>query len=148
MNLSFVVLGASMLIGSVLNRQMHLDRRGASIGFRCMETAGAGVVLVGLFPENSVPALHGTGAYLSFVFGNVAIIVLGCSLRVPLALRVFSLFLGGFALVALIPYASGHFLGLGNGGLERVVAYPQSVWLIVTGTYLLSSSRGKQALSV
>jgi hypothetical membrane protein len=147
MNVSFVLLGAFMLIGSVLNRQVHLGQRGASIGFRCMEIAGAGVVLVGLFPENSVPTLHGIGATLSFVFGNVAIIVLGCSLRLPFALRVFSLFLGVLALAALIPYASSQFLGLGNGGLERVVAFPQTVWLIVLGAYLLTSSHSEHAVS-
>jgi hypothetical membrane protein len=148
MNLSFVLLGAFMLIGSLLNRQVHLGQRAAAIGFRCMEIAGAGVVLVGLFPENSVPTLHGIGATLSFVFGNVGIIVLGWSLRLPLALRVFSLFLGGLALAALVAYASSHFLGLGNGGLERVVAFPQTVWLIVIGTYLLSSAHREHATSV
>lgn len=103
-------------------------------------------MLVGLFPENSVPALHGIGATLAFVFGNVAIVVLGWSLRLPVTLRVFSFFLGVLALGALVFYASSHFLGLGNGGIERVVAFPQTIWLIMTGTYMLSSSRGQHAL--
>lgn len=140
MNLSFVLLGASMLIGSLLIGHVYRNQRGASMGFGCMEIAGAGVALVGLFPENSVPALHGLGATLSFVFGNVSIVVLGCSLRLPLALRVFSVALGVLALVALVAYESSQSVGLGHGGLERVVAFPQSVWLIVIGVSMLASS--------
>jgi hypothetical membrane protein len=113
-----------------------------------MEIAGGGVVLVGLFPENSVPILHGIGATLSFVFGNIAILVLGQSLRLPLALRAFSLFFGVLALAALVAYESSHFVGLGHGGLERVVAYPQTIWVIVIGTYTLFSSHGEKELSL
>jgi hypothetical membrane protein len=148
MNGSVVLLGVSMLIGSLLNSEKLLNQRGALTGFRCMQIAGVGVVLVGLFPENTVPALHGLGATLAFLFGNISIIVLGCSLRLPWVLRTFSIFLGVVALVALAAYASSHFIGLGHGGLERVVAFPQTVWLIVIGAYLLSSLRGEEAPSV
>ena len=145
MNLSFLVLGAAMLFGSMLNRQTSLTRRGTSIGFRCMEVAGAGVALVGLFPENSVSAVHGFGAALAFVLGNIAIIVLGVTLRIPLVLRIMSVCLGVFALAALVAYASSHYFGLGEGGIERVVAYPQTVWLISTGAYMLSFFRRDQS---
>jgi len=148
MNLSFVVLGACMLFGSLLIRQAHFDGRGASIGFGCMEIAGVGVVLVGLFPENSIPTLHGLGATLSFLFGNVSIVVLGCSLKLPLILRVFSIFLGVLALAALIAYETSYSAGLGHGGLERVVAFPQSIWLIGMGAYLLSSDHREQPATV
>ena len=141
MNLSFLLLGATMLVGSMLNRQTNLTRRGTSIGFRCMEVAGAGVVVVGLFPENSVSALHGFGAALTFVLGNIAIIVLGVTLRIPLVLRVISVCLGVLALAALVAFANSHNVGIGEGGIERVVAYPQTVWLISTGAYMLRSLR-------
>ena len=148
MNLSFVVLGTTMLIGSMLIRQTNLAQRGTSIGFRCMEIAGAGAVMVGLFPEDSVSALHGLGAASAFVLGNVAIIVLGVSLELPVALRVISLCLGVLALATLVAYASSHFVGLGEGGIERVVAYPQTIWLIAVGGYLLWSSRRRRSPTV
>ena len=141
MNLSFVVLGATMVFGSMLIRQANLGQRGSSTGFRCMEIAGVGVVIVGLFPENSVSALHGLGAALAFVLGNIAIIVLGVTLKLPLMLRVISICLGVLALAALVTYASSHFVGLGEGGIERVVAFPQTIWLIALGAYLMWSSR-------
>jgi hypothetical membrane protein len=136
MNASFAVLGITMIAGSVLIWRRAGPGRSAAAGLALMAVSGAGVILVGLFPENSVPALHGTGAGLSFVAGNVGIIVVGQSL--PLALRLYSTVSGGAALVALGYFASGQYLGLGEGGLERVVAYPQTAWLIVTGLWLLS----------
>jgi hypothetical membrane protein len=146
MNLSFIALGVAMLIGSVLIRQTNPDNHGTSIGFRCMEIAAAGVILVGLFPENRISALHGIGATLAFVVGNVSVILLGMFWRIPAHLRVFSICLGVLALAALVAYTSSHFAGLGEGGMERVVAYPQTVWLVVIGAYLMPSSRRRQAL--
>ena len=147
MNLSFVLLGVAMLIGSLLNRQANLAQRRSSIGFASMEIAGAGAVLVGLFPENSVSALHGLGAALAFVLGNLAIIVLGATIKIPPLLRVVSVSLGVLALTALVGYASSHFVGLGQGGIERVVAFPQTVWLVVMGAYMLMELRRTPPLS-
>jgi hypothetical membrane protein len=147
MNASFVVLGAAMVAGSALiwRGRGRVAGWGAAAGLGLMGVSGAGVVLVGLFPENSVPALHGTGAGLSFVLGNVGIIVLGVAMRLPLGLRVYSFLSGAGALVALGCFASGRYLGLGEGGMERVVAYPQTAWLIVIGLYLLFAAQAPRA---
>ena len=137
MDASFVVLGLTMALGSACLLQQVPARRGTTIGVALMAAAGFGVILVGLFPENSVPEIHGTGAALSFLLGNAGIIVLGGSVSLPASLRVYSFLAGAIALAALGCFASGRYLGLGEGGLERVVAYPQTVWLIVTGLVLL-----------
>jgi hypothetical protein len=42
------------------------------------------------------------------------------------------------ALLALAAYASSHYLGLGEGGIERVVAYPQTICLAMIGCYLIA----------
>jgi hypothetical membrane protein len=139
MNASFVVLGAAMVAGSALIWSGHGRGggagRAAAAGLGLMGASGAGVVLVGLFPENSVPALHGTGAGLSFVLGNLGVIVVGWAF--PRPLRIYSAASGVVALAALGCFVGGRYLGLGEGGLERVVAYPQTAWLIVIGLYLL-----------
>jgi len=140
MNASFMVLGVTMIAGSVLLRHALPPTRARNLGFLFMAIAGFGVVVVGIFPENTVPALHGLGATLPFTIGNVGVIVLGLSLGPPRAIRLLSLTLGAIALAALTFYASSHYLGLGEGGIERVVAYPQTVWLIFLGGYLLTKS--------
>ena len=141
MNISFVVLGISMVAGSILVYQGFVGRRALTIGFWAFGLGGLGVVLVGLFPENTVPAFHGIGAALPFVIGNVGIIVLGFSLNVPTSLRRFTVLSGCVALIALGFYASNRYLDLGEGGIERVVAYPQTIWMIIIGVYGLTHSR-------
>ena len=141
MNLSFLVLGICMLVGSMLVYHRYDRSRSAQIGFGAFALGGLGVVLVGLFPENGVSALHGIGAALPFLIGNVGLVVLGVSLEVPRILRLVTLLAGVGALVALVFYASSLDLGLGDGGIERVVAYPQTLWMIVIGAYSLGASR-------
>jgi hypothetical membrane protein len=128
-----------MVLGSVLIRRQLGTGRWATAGLAMMVVSGLGVVIVGAFPENSVPALHGTGAGLSFVLGNVGIIILGLALGRPAPWRLYSLASGIIALAALGCFVSRQYLGLGEGGMERIVAYPQTVWLIVTGLYLLAA---------
>lgn len=143
MNLSFVTLGLTMIVGSIFLQHALKATRGGTTAFASMAIGGLGVVLVGLFPENTVSALHGIGAALPFLIGNAGVVVAGCSLQMPLTLRVYTLCTGAVALVSLGFYASTHYLGLGEGGIERVVAYPQTIWLIVFGAYLLFIRRNE-----
>jgi hypothetical membrane protein len=147
MDASFVVLGLTMVLGSAFLVQQVAPAPGTTTGLALMAGAGIGVILVGLFPENRVPAIHGTGAGISFLLGNAGIIVLGWSLTLPVPLRACSFLAGGVALLALGFFVSGHYLGLGEGGLERVVAYPQAVWLIAAGLGLLSARRRRLTLA-
>ncbi len=140
MNASFVVLGITMTLGSVLISRYFASGRASAAGFAAMAISGLGVIMVGFFPENSVPALHGLGAATPFVLGNVSLIILALSFKMPAVLRVYSFLSGVMALVGLVAYASSHYLGLGEGGMERVVAYPQTVCLVVIGFYLAARS--------
>ena len=144
MNVSFIVLGATMIAGSALIGETLPPTRARKLGFIFMTFAGVGVVVVGIFPENTVSALHGLGATLPFTLGNVGVIVLGLSLELPRVLRLVTLTLGVIALAALVFYASSHYLGLGEGGIERLVAYPQTLWLILLGGYLLRKGRERK----
>ena len=76
--------------------------------------------------------------------GNAALIVIATAPMLPIVLRVYSLLSGTLAILALVGYSSGHYLGLGEGGIERVVAYPQTVWLIEIGLFLLVRIRHLQ----
>jgi hypothetical membrane protein len=148
MNVSFIILGATMIAGSVLIGHALPPTRARKLGFSFLTIAGVGVVVVGIFPENTVSALHGLGATLPFTIGNVGVIVLGLSLALPRALRLVTLSLGTIALAALVFYASSHYLGLGEGGIERLVAYPQTVWLMLLGSYLLTQGRPTESTEV
>ena len=136
MNASFVVLGITMTVGSVLVSRYFTAGRASKSGFAAMAVSGLGVIMVGFFPENSVPALHGLGAAIPFVLGNASLVILALSLKMPARLRLYVLLSGVLALFGLVAYASSDDLVLFEGVIERVVAYPQTVCLIAIGFYL------------
>src|SRR6476660_3268995 len=129
MNVSFVVVGLTILLGSLYAYRALIRSRGALVGFSMFAAGGLGTVLVGLFPENSIAAMHVLVAALPFFVGNLGLIVLGFSLRTSKAIRFYTLLTGVIALSALILFLTGSYLGLGLGGMERIVAYPQTIWM-------------------
>jgi len=139
MNASFITLGTTMIVGGVLIYQEFKPSNGSLTGFSFMIIAGIGTLLVGLFPENSVSALHQLGAFLPFLVGNIGMIILGSVLDIPKVLRYYSIISGSISLAALVFFVLHIYLGLGIGGMERIVAYPQTVWLIVFGIYISSN---------
>lgn len=137
MNASFLLLGVIMMSGSLLIYQEFKESKGTLVGFSLMALAGFGTCLVGLFPENTVSALHILGASLPFLFGNLSLVILGWSLyAIPKGMRYYTLLSGIIPLIALCFYATDHYGPLEIGGLERLVAYPQTIWLFVFGLYM------------
>ena len=139
MNASFVVLGLTMFIGSALIYHEFRKTMGSTIGFSFMGLAGIGTLLVGLYPENTVGNIHVIGAALPFVLGNIALIVLGLSLDISRFLRSYTTLSGVISLIALVLFITNHYIGLGPGGMERLTANLQTIWLIVFGVYMSRS---------
>lgn len=137
MNLSFLLLGFVMTAGSLLlYRQIQRSRA----GFLLMGLAGLGAILVGFVPMDTIYWLHIVGADIAFLFGNIALIVFGFTLRMPRWFKMVSIILGVVGLAGLYLFLSRHHI-LGLGGTERIVAYPIIVWLTATGAYLLVNPR-------
>ena len=137
MNSSFVVLGVTMIIGSVLICRFLESNPWTVVGFVALTISGVGTALVGFMPENRAPVLHAIAAALPFLVGNLGVAILAGSLRMSPAFRLYTWLSGLGPLVALGFFVGQDFLGLGRGGMERVVAYPQTIWLMVFGSYLL-----------
>jgi hypothetical membrane protein len=136
MNISFILLGLAMAIGSWLMYQQFYKSR---VGFWMMGISGVGAILVGIFPEDTIFWTHILGQDLAFLFGNIALIVIGLKLGLPRWLRWYSVTSGAVALVGMVLFLSKHRFFLELGGMERVAAYPQIIWLIVTGLYMLKN---------
>ena len=138
MNISFVLLGLTMIIGSIFMYYKLHRSSWTRLGLILMSLAGLGTILVGTFPENSISAMHIIGASLPFVAGNLSLIILGFSLKMPKILRFYSVLSGILAIFALILFLQNTYLGIGIGGMERLTANLQTLWLITFGAYNLS----------
>lgn len=141
MNLSFIILGITMVAGSLLIAQTDKKPQATNKGFVFMALGGLGTVLVGLFPEDSVSLLHIIGAGLPFFIGNMGILLLAVELDFSRKFRYLSFICGTTSLFALAFLVSRNYGLLGVGGVERIVAYPQTAWLMLTGVYLLLGHR-------
>jgi hypothetical membrane protein len=154
MNASFVVQGALILGGALLLHQrwrLASSRRTAVTTTALLGAAGAGVALVGAAPEDTVSALHVLGAAANFAAANAGLVML-CFVGSDLARRagtgavgavapVWAGLLGVVGLAALTSLVAGSSLGLGAGGIERVIAYPLPAALPVVAVGVLVVSR-------
>ena len=91
-----------------------------------------GTIMVSVFPENSILAIHSVGAFVVFVFGAISAIYAYRFTKSPF--RYFSVLLGVISLVAIPLLGDGSLLGF--GGAERLVVYPNTIWGIAFGAYL------------
>ncbi|CAL9300718.1 DUF998 domain-containing protein [Streptomyces sp. SudanB182_2057] len=137
MNGSFVVLGALLVVGVVLSGPLW--RRGATarVARVLLAGAGAGFVLAGLAPADTSENVHVLGALLIMGTGNAGLLLAGAGLTPhgPALSRRAAGPLGVVALAACGLFLSGHYLGLGMGGMERVAVFPVLVWALLTGAY-------------
>jgi hypothetical membrane protein len=145
MNASFILLGLTILIGGALLRSAFPPQRSRAAGLLMLALAGAGIIAVGLFPEDTNIAYHRLGAAAHFVLGNLAMAALGISwwaARRRAGLAAYSIASGVVGLLATALFITEHYLGLGIGGMERLAAYPLPVWLIVIGISCLRNPVG------
>ena len=99
--------------------------------------AAWGVMGVAIFPETT-GTLHTLVSLIAFLFGGLAAISSFTISRPPLSY--FSVALGLLGLVALVLYATGTYAGLGQGGMERMIAFPELLWLAALGVSFMSGS--------
>lgn len=130
-NSSVALLGLLIVVGAYfLQRAFHWKPATAMVAL-----AGFGALGVGLFPETT-GVWHGLFSLIVFLFAGLAAIVTARFQKVPLFY--FSIILGLLTLGALLLYVGGDYLGLGPGGMERMVVYPVLVATIAFGGHLMA----------
>lgn len=101
--------------------------------------AGIGAMGVGVFTEN-VLFLHAAFAGIAFAFSGISAVASAKFTKSPFSF--ISIVLGVLSLVALPLMVTGNDLGLGIGGMERMIAYPSFLWIIGFGAYLSGQQNG------
>ncbi len=99
--------------------------------------AGVGAMATGLLNENAFPDLHQIVSLMAFIFGGVSAVVTYRLVRAPF--KYVSPLLGVFTLVSLVLLIAGFRQQFGNGLMERLVAFPEIIWLMGFGGYLMNS---------
>ncbi len=110
-----------------------------SLGAVIMLSA-AGVMGVAVFPETT-GFLHTIVSFIAFFFGGIGAVLSFRSARPPISYLF--VVLGVVTLVSLTLYASDTYLGLGQGEMERLVAYPTLLATLAFGAYL--TGRGEES---
>lgn len=99
---------------------------------------GLGAAGVGVFPETIIVP-HACCAITVFVCGGLGAILGYRVFTGPWSW--FSPVLGTITLIAVILLGTKCYLGLGAGGMERIIAYPLIIWAIGTGAYLMAPEK-------
>ncbi len=130
-NASAIILGLLTLAGSYyIWREFH------SFVAVLIGLSAFGALGVGLFPETA-GALHVLVSFVTFFFGGLAAMASIRIVKPPFSY--FSVVLGIAGLAALALYGLNIYLGLGPGGMERMIAYPELLWACGFGGYLMCS---------
>jgi hypothetical membrane protein len=139
-NASSIAFGVLLLLGALLVPTAFPPRRSRTVGLALLVLAGFGAIGVGLSPENVDLPVHLLSAGVAFGAGNLALIVLALGMFRDTrwdGYRAYTLLSGLVGLIALVLLETGHYAGLGPGGMERLVAAPAILWLLVAGVHLL-----------
>jgi hypothetical membrane protein len=98
--------------------------------------SGIGAMGIGIFPENT-GQIHIIMAIIAFIFAGLSLIAAHSIAMGPI--RYLSISLGIFTFMALILFISGHYIGLGPGGMERMIFYPFVLGGLAFSGYLMNS---------
>jgi hypothetical membrane protein len=129
-NTSVIILGILILLSSYFIWQEFQNYLISIL----IGLSGLGAVGVGLFPETT-GNLHLIVSFIAFFFAALSAIAASKLVKSPFTY--FSVILGIASLAALALFGLQFYLGLGPGGMERMIAYPVLLWVVGFGGYLM-----------
>jgi hypothetical membrane protein len=130
-NMSIFLLGLLSLIGTYFLYRAYNPK---VITILLIITALASMG-VGIFTENSEP-MHMFVSFFAFLFSGLSAIFSYRLMKHPLSIIV--ILLGLMSLSALFLFIGNFYLGLGSGGMERMILYPILIWMIGFGGFLIT----------
>ena len=101
-------------------------------------------MLIGVFAEDISMPVHGISALINLISGLGAGFMTYKFVKSPL--RYAPIIFGGVMIMAIIIQASGNYLGLGIGGIERLEVFPSLLGGIAFDAYIIGEA-GNAALT-
>ena len=138
-NITLFLFGAAVIIAFYMMKKDGLDPMFCNL----LMLAGVGAIIVSIFNEKTISAIHYTGAFMAFCLAAIAGIR---SYRIIFKGNVqgkISMVLGIVGLAAAVCMLTtsgvGDYLGLGVGGMERMLYYPAALFALMLSIFLLNS---------
>ena len=140
-NVSLVAVGVlNVAAGLLLYRAS-----GRRLILAVFTVAGLGAAGAGLVPLDRSD-LHRIFALLAFLFFNLEALVIGTVVTGPMRAVSWTAGLVGIGFVVLMVIGDagnpGVFGAIGHGGAERMIVYPDMLWLLTFGGYLMAAGSG------
>jgi hypothetical membrane protein len=131
---SIAILGVAVIVSAYFINSAFRSKVFSAL----VALTGMGALLVGIFNE-SFGTIHSIVSLWTFLAGSITAIYAWKFERSPM--KYISPVLGAFSLSSLvISVAVPSGLGLGVGGIERMIVYPFLLWGIAFGGYLVGAS--------
>ena len=131
-DISNAVLGLLILVGAYFLQRAFTWKPATGL----LALAGIGALGVGLFPETA-GILHTIFSFIAFLFAGLSAVVTSKFEKKPMSYL--SIILGLATLAALFLFVGGINLGLGVGGMERMIVYPALLWAVGFGGHMMAT---------
>ncbi|NON62768.1 DUF998 domain-containing protein [Acidianus sp. RZ1] len=119
-NTSISILGITLIIAGIVYT--------TKLPFRVTLTlTGLGALGVGLFPETTGDP-HLLSALVTFLFSGISSYTALPTIKTPL--KYFFPILGTMGLLSLFLFITHNYAGIGEGGIERMIVYPNLIWAL------------------
>ncbi len=137
-NISIILMGILIIVGAYFIQRIFKSAF-TPVFMSLGVLLGVGYIGVGVFAEN-ISRLHNIFALIMFVFGAIFAIMSYKFVKSPFSHV--SIILGVTSLLAYFLWMLGlqmpvFHLGLGIGGMERLILYPILLWVLSFGAYLI-----------
>jgi len=129
-NSSIIILGILLILSSYYFLNSRVNR---TISIMII-LSGIGCIGVGIFTE-ATGIIHGIFSFITF--SSIGILAIIAYIIQGSPMKYFSIIAGIVTLIALALYISGIYLGLGFGGMERMIVYPVMIWSLAFSGYLM-----------
>jgi len=131
-DISTALLGLLLLVGAYFLHRAFRWKPATGL----VALAGIGALGVGLFPETA-GILHAISSFIAFLFGGLSAVVTAKFEKKPMSYL--SIILGLASLAAISLFVGGIYLGLGVGGMERMIVYPVLLWAVGFGGHMMAT---------
>ncbi len=138
LNGGLTLLGAQVVLGALLLQPvLGYDGYGRAAG-ALLVLAGAALPFIGAFPEDTGKPWHAIAATIHFAAAGLGMVASGLAVRPRFPRAAAPAFvLGGASLVGTLLTLAGSGAGIGRAAVERLAAWPFTLWTTATGVLLL-----------